>query len=74
MDIVHQFTLVLRGNGNDVVHADVTEYASFNLNLLLIGFPLDFVAGFQFMTVHHVHGFEHLDACFVEVTVENNGA
>ncbi len=74
MHVVNEFALVLGGHGNDVVHAEVAENAGFNLNLLLISFPLNLVAGFELVFLHDVHVLEHLDGLCVEVTVEDNRA
>ena len=43
VDVVDQGSLVSGGGRDDVVHRQVTEYASFDLDFLRIGFPFDFV-------------------------------
>ena len=60
VDIFYQHGLVAGDHGNDVVETEVAKDARLNLNLLRVGLPLDFVAGFQFKTGHHVGLFKHL--------------
>lgn len=72
--IVYEFALVLGGDGDDVIHAKVSENACLNLYFLLIGFPFDFVSGLKLVAVHDVHAFKHLHAVGIKVAVENDGA
>ena len=72
VDVVDQGSLVSGGGRDDVVHRQVTEYASFDLDFLRIGFPFDFVTGFQFLACHDAGGFEHPDAAFFQIVIEDH--
>ena len=57
-----------------MIHHKVAEHTTLYLNLLMVGLPLDFVAGLEFGTGHHTHAFEHPYGSLVKITVEDNGA
>ena len=61
-DQLKQFKLVFKSHRDNVVHCQITQYASFYLYLFCVHFPFDLVAGFQLQTSHHSGRFKHLHA------------
>ena len=61
VDIVDEHALVPCDNRDDVVQAEITEYAAFDLDLLGVGLPLNLVSGFELMPGKDMGGLEHPD-------------
>ena len=57
-----------------MVHGEVAQHAGFDLYLLGVDLPLDFVARLQFLLGHDAQALEHLDALLVEIALEDDGA
>ena len=72
--IVDQHALVLGGDGNDVVHAQIAQDAAFDLDLFVVDLALDLVAGGEFVARHDVHAFEHAHGILVGVAVVDDRA
>ena len=70
-DVLQQLCLVAGGNGNDVVHREVTEYTGFYLDLLRVGLPLHFIAGLQLLLGHHAKALEHPNAGIVQIAFKD---
>ena len=54
-----------------MVHHDVAEHTGFDLDFLRVCFPFYFVACLEFLFRHHSGLFEHPDAVFAEILVED---
>ena len=72
--IIYQGGLIFRYYRDDMVHAKVTKDTCFDLNLLCIGFPLDFVSCLKLKLSHHLLALKHLDSVFIQITVVNERA
>ena len=72
--VVNEHTLVLGGDGNDVVHAQIAEDAAFDLDLFVVDLALDLVASGEFVARHDVHAFEHAHRGFVGVAIVDHRA
>jgi hypothetical protein len=71
VQVVQQHRLVLRGHGDDVVHAQIAQYPGFYLNLFSIRFPLHLVSGVKFAFVQHADALVHFYAPFGKVRIKN---
>ena len=66
--------MVLGGDGNDVVHAQIAEDAALDLDLFVVDLALDLVASSKFVARHDVHAFEHAHRGFVGVAIVDDRA
>ena len=62
LHVLDEFRLVVRGDGDDVVHGEVAQHTSLNLNGLDVHLPFHLVASLQLLAVHDLGTLEHLDA------------
>ena len=71
--VLDKLALVVRGNGDDMIHGHIAQHTCLYLYGLHVGLPFHLVTGFQFLVVHYLRTLEHADALFVKVTLEDDG-
>ena len=71
LHVLDELRLVVRGDGNDMVHREVAHDAGLDLHGLHVGLPFHLVAGLELLAVHDLRGLEHADGGFVEVVLED---
>ena len=74
LHVLDELGLIVRADGDDVVHGEIAQDTGLNLYGLDVHLPLDLVAGLKLLAVHNFGALEHTDGAVVEVVLEDDGA